>query len=405
VARACRLAVAALVALLGLLPAGPAAAAAPTVSLDLRAVWTDADDSFLQGGLGRFRFDDEHRGLRLGRLRLALEQPLGEIASLTLDASAWDPKDAHPLDLTEAFVELRPFPRSAWRQRVRAGAFYAPLSLEHRAAGWTNPYFLTSSAINTWYGEELRTIGVEYRGDWLGTHHGRSFDLGLVAAVYGFNDPAGVVLASRGFALHDRQTTLFQRLGRRGLGFVPGRVLFQEIDGRPGYYAGVQGRYLDRGEARLLHYDNRGDPAVFDDRIGDGAWHTKFDAAGLRLEPAADWTVIAQWLEGTTSLGAGDADLWRYEGAFALASRAFGTARVSARAEQFRVTQLRSDYGGYLVERGRAFALGWQWDVDAHVTLAAEAVQVSGTNTYYGGLGDSPYDRARQFQLSARLTL
>jgi len=80
-------------ALACLLLAAPATlrAAAPafTVSVDLRAIATDAAPSFL-------------------------------------DASFWGNDDRNPIGLTEAFVDYRPVPQGACRTRLRPGLFYAP---------------------------------------------------------------------------------------------------------------------------------------------------------------------------------------------------------------------------------------------------------------------------------------
>jgi len=46
---------------------------------------------------------------------------------------------------------------------VKAGAFFPTISLENDDLGWTSPYTLTPSAINSWIGDELRTIGSEGR--------------------------------------------------------------------------------------------------------------------------------------------------------------------------------------------------------------------------------------------------
>ena len=107
-------------------------------------------------------------------------------------------------------------------------------------------------------------------------------------------------MASHGFALHDRQTTLFGRLGPRGVPPLFGRELFHEIDGRAGAYLGLEARYLDRIVLRALHYDNNGDPAAFAPscRISPGT--RAFDSAGLRFESAQGWTAIVQWLDGVT---------------------------------------------------------------------------------------------------------
>ena len=50
----------------------------------------------------------------------------------------------------------------------------------------------------------------------------------LVAAAYGWNDPAGVLICLRGFALTDRPSTLFGSLGSPPIDF------YHEIDHRPG---------------------------------------------------------------------------------------------------------------------------------------------------------------------------
>jgi len=75
-------------------------------------------------------------------------------------------------------LQYRPYPRAGYRLRVKAGAFHAPVSLENRAPGWDSPYTLSYSALNSWLGEELRTIGLEAQLDWLGTRTGHGFDLG-----------------------------------------------------------------------------------------------------------------------------------------------------------------------------------------------------------------------------------
>src|SRR5215467_7194125 len=149
-----------------------AAAADWEADLDVRLVSSDGQRSFTEGGLGTLRYDSDHSGLQLGRARLALSQPFGEVWSVRLDASAWGDGDRNPVDLTEAYLQFRPYPFSGWRFRLKTGAFYAPISLENRASGWESPYTLSYSAINTWVGEELRTLGAEGQLDWLGTRTG-----------------------------------------------------------------------------------------------------------------------------------------------------------------------------------------------------------------------------------------
>jgi len=375
------------------------------LSVDLRLVGADGRSSWLDDGLGKLRFDENHDGLQVGRLRAAWNQTFGETLNLRIDASLWRLSDHNAFDLTEAYLEYRPYPKEGWRSRVRVGAFYAPISFEHRAAGWTNPYLISSSAINTWVGEELRTIGAEYSLEWLGTRLGRDFDLGLVAAIYGWNDPAGILVASRGWALHDRQTTLFGKVGEPGTGPVPGRVLFKEIDHRPGYYVGAHLRYLDRVELRYLRYDNRADPERFDPGINDFAWLTWFDSVGLRFETANGWTLIAQWLAGITEIepDSGYED-WKYSSTFALVSKALGRHRISLRADWFDTDHFVTSWPPGLQETGSAWTAGYSFERNDHWSFAVEAMQIKSDVEQRASLGERPDATERQLQLQLRYT-
>jgi hypothetical protein len=375
------------------------------VTLDARAVATDARRSFLDGGLGKLRYGDDTERLEFGRLRFAYRGAFGEILHFAIDASAWSSSDTNPLDLTEAYLELRPIPTSAWRSRLKAGAFYPPISLEHRASGWTNPYTLSSSALNTWVGEELRTIGLQYELDWLGAQSGSAFDFGMTVAAYGWNDPAGVVVALRGFALHDRQTPLFGRLRTYAYGMRESRVLFAEIDDRAGYYLGAHARYAGGTELRALHYDNRADPAAYDPRIEDSAWRTKFDSIGFRHDSERDWTVIAQWLAGQTAIGPGSSDRWDFDAAFVLGARQFGRHRFAARAESFAMTQTLASFPGPLArDRGTAWTLGWTFEPRERLEFNAELLQVDSNFNGRYALGEDPRAIERSLQLGVRYT-
>lgn len=94
----------------GLVACAPAMAGDWEVSLDVRAVNSNGRTSFLDNGQGKLRFDADHEGLQLGRLRAALNQPLGEVFSAHAEVSAWDADDKNPIDLTEAYLEYRPYP-------------------------------------------------------------------------------------------------------------------------------------------------------------------------------------------------------------------------------------------------------------------------------------------------------
>jgi hypothetical protein len=345
------------------------------LSLDLRAVDADGRKSFLDGGQGKFRFDKDHEGLRLGRLRGAWTQPLGEVFSAHIDASSWGNEDKNLIGLTEAYVEYRPYPRAGFRSRVRLGAFYPPMSLENRAKGWETPYTVTPSAISSWIGEEIRTIGLEGQVDWLGTRTGHDFDLQLTAALFGWNDPAGTTIANHGFTFHDRETTLFGRVGGPAPEDLPKKELFHEIDNRAGFYVGTQVRYLDRAVLNVLRYDNRADPTAFAPAISDFAWETKFDAAALRIETASDWTVLVQWLKGDTYIAPGGFWLeWAFNSRSALLAKRVGPHMLAVRYDEFEVKSEPEDLPG--TEDGHAWTVAYSFDHGRNWRFALEWLRV-----------------------------
>jgi hypothetical protein len=277
-----------------------------------------------------------------------------------------------------------------------------PVSMENRGTGWSDVYTITPAALNTWLGEEFRTLGAEFEARWLGASHGYLGDLALVAAAYGWNDPAGVVLAERGFALTDRPSTLFGGLGR------PPVTLYHEIDRRPGYYAGVAWRHHDRLELRALRYDNRADPGAAT-AAGGGAWRTRFSSLGVRLEPAAPWTLIAQYLDGDTAIGP-DSDpsaqfRMTYHAAFALASFEWRRERLTTRYDDFRTHQLSGFYGPPDDEAGHAWTFGWTHEIAEQWQLATEWIRVSSRFPPRAQYGMPPEMVESQVQLAIRYRL
>jgi hypothetical protein len=391
---------------LGLLAMSAAAHATDwEFSLDTRLVSSDADLSVVDGGLAPVRFDRGDSTLQLGRARLAFNQPIGELWSLRLDASVYDDKGGALAGLTEGYLQFRPFPHEGYRLRVKAGAFYPPVSMENRASGWDSPYTISFSAINSWLATEVRTIGLEANLDWLGTRLGRSFDLGVTAAAFGWNDQAGAVLASTGFALTDRQTALFGRVGQPGVPPLYGVKPFGQIDNQVGAYAGIEGRYLDRVTVRVLRYDNRADPTATDTVANTIAWDTRFTSAGIRGESADGWTGIVQWLQGETVIAPGGFTIeWPFNSVYGLVSRRIGRHTLSARYDRFNVEVRGSEGDG--AQSGHAWTGAYAFDASARWRIALEWLQVQSESynrqDLYGG---SPWSTQTQVQLSVRYSL
>lgn len=374
-------------------------------SIDLRLVDSEATRSYLEGGLGTLRYSDPQSGIELGRARLAVGIPIGQVLELKVDGSAWRDGDRNPFDLTEAYLEFRPYPFAGIRARIKVGAFFPPTTLENTASGWTSPYTISSSALDTWVGEELRTIGAQGQLEWLGTRLGHDFDFGLVGAVFGWNDPAGEALASHGFAIDDRQTTLFGRVGRPGTQPVSGFQLFHEIDGRPGLYGGIDIRYLDRISIIALRYDNRADPSTVDAALGEHAWLTRFNTAGIRAESADGWIAIADWLQGETYVEpAALRELeWDFDTHYFLVSKRFGRQVATIRYDVFDMSPeapaARGDQSGHAI----TLAYGYEPTTSWRLMLEWVRARSSQSNRFIF-LGQDPFATDSALQLSVRYT-
>lgn len=397
-------------ACLGLALLVAARSAAPAadfdLSVDLRAVATDATQPRLTGGLGKLRYESDQDGVRLGYVRLGYRGDLTETLRVAAEAYAYGDHDVNAIDLTEAYAEWRPIPHSAWRSRVKAGAFYPEISLENRMRGWRSPYTLSFSAVNTWVGEELRTIGAEYSLDWLGRSHGHGFDLSFNAAAFGWNDPAGTIVATRGWGLHDRQSMLFGRYADNGSPLPQRTLFYDDLDKRAGYYVGAGLNYRGLLELRALHYDNRANLAAESAAIGDSAWLTFFESVGARWTPDDRWTVIGQWLHGRTYV---DAELphnaWSFHSEFLLVSLRHGAMRYSARYDRFHMQQTYSSYGYLpilLADDGHAWTLACIRDLDRNWSLALEGIQSVSTVPLRTFIGQQAFARENMLQLALR---
>ncbi len=373
-------------------------------TIDLRAIASDGERSYLDGGLGLLRFDQEHDGLRVGEFRVGYLGEYADLVHLTVEAVSYADHNRLPIDLTEAFVEVRPFPWNGWRPRFKLGAFYAPISLENRLQGWRSAYSLTPSAINSWIGEELRTIGAEYDIDWLGRQRGHDWELSAGAAAFGWNENAGTLMAERGWALTDRQTTLFGWAADVGGAKVPRvRPFYYDTDHRAGYYVDGSAKYLDTVELRALHYDNRVNSRAYEAALHDDAWHTWFDSAGVRWTPAFSWTLISQWLSGDTCVAG--IFCWQYSAAFLLGSWQAGPNGVSVRYDDF---QMHMDSPSFIEgygQRGHAWTLAYQRELGRAFSVLLEAMQVDSNMPARMDLGLAPGAVERIVQLAVRYDL
>jgi hypothetical protein len=378
-----------------------------TAQIDLRAVVVDSPlDSFTEGGTGQLRFGGDDDGLRLGSVMIDAAGEIVDTLRYGITARATGDGDQNPIDLTEAYLEWRPYPSSSWRWKTRVGAFYAPISLENRTVGWDSLYSISSSAINTWIGEELRTIGLETSLTALGATAGRNFDVSIVASAYGWNDPAGILLFQRGWGIHDRQTALFGELPRPLVAdpSIPNIEFFDEVDHRFGYYAGLESKISGQHVLRALHYDNRGDTSKQDAR--EPTWLTRFDAFGARLELPLEITAIAQYLQGDTAVGP-SADgrgliIVDFYSWFVLLSQQRGPHRFTARYDRMDTETVRNARFFDSHQDADAWTVAYLFDLDDHWQFAGEAIQLDGSLRQRAQIGLPASATERLLQLAFR---
>jgi len=362
-----------------------------------------SEKSWLDGGQGKLRFGAKQPSpdVRLveavGQATLAVTDELHAVAVLRAE-----PEQRTAVDVLESYLSWRPAGAGDWRWSAKAGAFFPSISVENDDLGWTSPYTLTPSAINSWIGEELRTIGGEGQ-------LARRTDLGtvtLIGALFCCNEPAGALIADRGWALDDRPTALFERIRYpdatiRLFGETPPDRIgeFNDIDGHVGWYGGARVEAAGLGQVTLIHYENRADP--FAASAGDAAWATKFWSLSLKTR-AFDTAILAQALTGDTAVGGGGRLFATdFQSAFLLLSHDVGEDwRVSLRGEAFAV---RHGGGTILNEDGDAVTAAAIWNARDWLRLTAELIHLD-SRRFERVLEHEPIQQSdTQFQLGARV--
>jgi hypothetical protein len=372
---------------------------------DLRAIAAPSQTAWLNGGLSKFRYGGRDGNFRFAEAVAQADLRLGDDLSVVAQARA-EPEQRTGVDLLEGYLSWHPAAAGPWSWSLKTGAFFPTISLENDDLGWTSPYTLTPSAINSWIGEELRTIGgegiVRYDTGGFGT-------LSFTGSVYCCNDPAGVLIADRGWAMDDRPSGLFSdvrlpeatvKLFHMAEDRTP---MFDEIDGTPGWYAGLGWQMAGIGKLTVLRYDNEGNPFR---RSGNyTAWDTRFWSYGARTS-WNDLVLIGQGLQGQTVIGSTFGLSYTFfQSAFLLASYdlegvGLDDWRASMRGDVF---QTRHSGTSLMNEDGHAgtFALSWQ-GVDWLRVTGEWIVMQSRKGEYVLAGFSSPEAAQQEFQLSAK---
>lgn len=277
------------------------------------------------------------------------------------------------LGATELYLTYSPLPGGLWskkyRNKVRIGYFYPEFSLENSDVGWSSPYTFNFSAINSWVAEEVRPLGVEWSisrpGRPLRSPHSYEF----TAAAYQQNDGIASLLSWRGWAVHNRQSSIGEKVDFANyFQFMPVEHpnptyvdINTETDGRIGFYLGVHYQYLKQTDVRFYIYDNLADPFGLEPDM-QYSWRTKFSSLSLLHKINRNSRVLFQYMNGSTEMGDrlggvhNDFQSW-----YILYNKRIEQHRVTARYDAFSVSDTDLNPFDPNESKGQSWTLSWRY--------------------------------------------
>ena len=383
---------------------------------DVRMVASDGEKSWVQGGFGKLRSGGDSQGdwrLRpqLGNVDLVWQPRFGWALSGNVTGTLQGGERTE-LGISEAFLSFKPMQSGAVRLSARAGLMWAPISLEHSGADWHVTDTITPSAINSWIGEEVRPLALEFKAETsLGNHK-----LAATAAIFAANDTAGALLTFRGWALHDRKTLVGHRQPlppfEEEFEYYQPRFTHPLLDvgpgfaKRPGYYLKLAWSPPVPVRIELFRYDNRADPEAVNQDMEWG-WRTRFNHVGAIVELGGGTELRMQAISGRARMGFEEnGRIWidnRFRSAFALLSHHWGRTGVTGRIEAFGTRQKGSLIYDEDNESGWAGTLAAQREIIPHLTGIVELLHVSSEREARERIGLEPRQNQTQFQAALRL--
>jgi len=386
------------------------------VLLDGRVVLADGHESWINGGLGKTRFQGTADGdfkLRAVPAEAIIVWAPQFSGALSANVSAgWQHNQDNDFDLVEAFVTLLPPQTGTVNFSARAGLMWPEISLEHSTGGgWNVVNTITPSAINSWVGEEVKVLGAEATASAnLKQHH-----LALTGGLFGYNDTSGTLLSFRGWALHDVKATAFGYFELPPFNEFISHLQehrtrsLLEIDDRAGFYARLGWRPPMPFGLSVFYYDNRGDPEAFTP-AGQWGWRTRFWNIGFDADLGPHTRLVSQAMTGTTKMGFRTNDvIWvdtRFRSAYVLVTHAIGKGAITGRLELFET----KERGSQMVpedenEDGWALTAAGRWSITDSLTAFIEALHVRSDRGARRHIGLSQGESQTVVQASLRFRL
>lgn len=338
---------------------------------------SDSQQSFLDSGSGILRYDTSSFFLQQALAQIESDWSRDFSSKVVLNAFA---DGDQKLSISQAELRYQPLRQSALKYKIRVGMFYPELSVENTDIGWLSPDTYTQSAINSWLGEELRVFGIEASLFKSGRRNSSPWSWDAKIGLYKGNDPLGSVIAWRGFAMHDRQSLLDERLEFAAYPFVvsenginhPAWVEpFHELDTRVGGYLGVHLNYLRRTQIKYYRYDNFADPNVVNlQRLY--AWRTKFHSLAVHHQIDKQWQLKAQLMQGSTLMGENFVHVDYLAGFIQSTYNPKDKHKISARIDVFDVHERDDIPEDINTSFGHALTLNYQFEISENWQVGNE---------------------------------
>jgi hypothetical protein len=352
--------------------------------VDLRVGYVTSDsklDTYLSGDYGKLS-NNQGLGLSIAQLALQYQVDWENNMSGRIVLNGFSDSQSTNVGVTEAFLQYKSLPSATgWRYRAKAGLFYPKISMENVAIGWSSPYTLTSSAINSWVGEELRHSGASLSLEKLGKFAGTSHNFIVDLSVFQNNDTAGAMLAWHGWTMSSRQTLLQEKLIVQNFPAREDKLSMQasrsdpflELDHRWGTH--IVGQWHNGKNIKLNagFYDNQAKRGLVEN--GQYTWTTEFMHIGLQVKLPNSLELISQYMEGRTLMTSTilesvvDND---YDSAFLMLRHRAKRHHIALRVEHFSVDDIDTTYGDNNDESGKAFTMSYRYQVSSPNFIVAE---------------------------------
>ena len=344
--------------------------------IEVALVLADSIDSWLNNGTGLMRSDKNgiewQQGFIAGKYDISNEWQANAVVNAYADG------DKH-IGFTQAYLHYKPLSPNQIKFSSKIGLFYPAMSVENTSEGWLSPYTYTQSAINSWIGEEIRTVGGEFSWSSNGRTRRSPWSWQAHLGIHKANDTTGTLITWRGFAMHDRQTLHHERVPVASIEpvlylFVDGVPLytkpFAEVDGDWGVYVGAHMSYLRKTELRYYYYDNRADVSRINTEVLYG-WRTKFHSLAIQHQLNSQWRLMAQYLDGSTMMG-NRGVYGEFVSAYVAASYAIGKHRNTLRFDYYDVVEDDMKPLDQNATDGLGITTAWRYQYTDTIEVGAE---------------------------------